>query len=244
MLDTFYPALVSFVATALGLAPGLWPEKFKRWPYRIAAVICAILLGLGTYAVMEHERRTAESKAVKDREAAIQETSVRVASRTSASVSDVLGRLFAENVAEIRNMKKYTVGSAAEVHAIWQRDQTGEQKRQDVKEQLNRYIGMNTYVLGPCGNTSPPGRGGTSAESCLDSAREWKSMATGYISGSLGELYLHRFEQAGLRRNGEAPPTGVDVNLDPHTRSEVSWAIYELKEKANVLKEFISELSQ
>src|ERR1700736_1050162 len=104
MLDTFYPALVGFVTIALSLAPGLWPEQFKRYPYRIAAVICAILLGLGTYAVMEHERRTAESKAVKDREAAIQETSVRVAASTSASVADVLGRQFAETVAEVRGM--------------------------------------------------------------------------------------------------------------------------------------------
>jgi hypothetical protein len=161
MSETFYPWLVSFV---LGLAPGLWPEQFKRWPYRIAAGICVIILGLGTYAVMVHERRTAERKAAADREDVIQKTSARVAADTSASVSDVLGRQFAGNVAEIRNMKRYTVASAAEVHPIWQRDQTGEQKRQKVKEDLNRYIGMNNSVTGPCHNTSPPGRGGASAQ--------------------------------------------------------------------------------
>ena len=71
-------------------------------------------------------------------------------------------------------------------------------------------------------------------------------MATGYISGSLGELYVNRFYQAGSRHNGDPPATGIDLTwtLDPYIRAEVSWTIYELEAKANVIKEFIKELGQ
>jgi len=67
-------------------------------------------------------------------------------------------------------------------------------------------------------------------------------MATGYISGSVGELYVNRFYQAGSRHNGDPPATCIDPNLDPYIRAEVSWTIYELEPKANVIKEFIKEL--
>jgi hypothetical protein len=170
MLDTFYPALVSVVTIALGLAPGLWPEQFKRWPYRIAAGICAILLGLGTYAVMEHERRTAESKAVKDREAAIQETSVRVAASTSASVADVLGRPFAETVAEVRGMRKETVASTAEVHALVAETRTGKQKRQTVIDEINNRIKRTGLIFDICRSAGPPGSGGSHPEHAIASA--------------------------------------------------------------------------
>jgi hypothetical protein len=256
MSDIFYPALVSFVTIALGLAPGLWPERFRRRPYQITAVICAILLGLGTYAVMDHDRRKAEDqrqqdqrKAAVEREGVIQETSVRVSAEltkqyanTVSSQAQKIGELegyIQSQGKDVRDVKKYTV-------AIWQRDQTDEQKKQEVKENLDRYIGMNNFVLGPCGQVGPPGHGGTSPQVCIDSSREWKSITLGYISGSLGKLYVDRFVKAGVRRGDEAPPTGigVDTNLDPYTRSEVVWAMYELKAKADVLREFIRELGQ
>jgi hypothetical protein len=254
MSDTFYQALVPLLPLVFAVAIEACSKAFRDTRrYRIGVIVCGILFSAITYAEMERERRTAERKAAveqrkatAEREAAVEDTSVRVAARTSATVSDVLGRQFAENVAEIRNMKKYTVASAAEVHALLAKTETGEQKRQKVKEDLNRYIGMNNFVLGSCSTVSPPGHGGSSPQVCIDSSREWKSITLGYISGGLGELYLHRFDQAGVRRGDEAPPTGigVDTNLDPYTRSEVVWAIYELKAKADVLREFIKELGQ
>jgi hypothetical protein len=73
MPDTIYPALVAFVTIALSLAPALWPERFKRLPYQITAVIFAILLGISTYAVIERERSTADHKAaVEQRKSALE----------------------------------------------------------------------------------------------------------------------------------------------------------------------------
>jgi hypothetical protein len=261
MLDTLYPALVAFVTIALGLAPGLWPEQFKRRPYQITVGICAILLGLGTYAVMEHERRKSareraeekhqaevdreaeQRKAAIDREAAIQETSARVSASTVASVSDVLGRQFAKTLSEVRGMRKDTVASAAEVHAIWQRDQTGEQKRQDIRDRLQGYASASGSPSLKCSMVSAPGRGGTSAQSCIDDARAWIEGTTGYISGSLGEKYVSRFRQAGARGNSEAPNLEPSY-LDPNIAVRVYWARHELEAKVDALKEFIKELGK
>jgi hypothetical protein len=250
MLDTFYPALVSFVTIALGLAPGLWPDRFKKRPYQITAVICAILLGIGTYAVMDRDRR----KAAVEREEVIQETSVRVSAdltkqyaNTVSTQAQKIGELegFIQSQGkDVRDVKKYTVASTTEIHALFEQNQTGKQKRQEVKDQLNRYVGMNNSARGRCRTVSSPGRGGISPENCIDSAREWISMATGYISGSLGELYLNRFYQAGSRHNGDPPAIGIDPNLDPYIRAELARTMYELEAKANVIEEFIKELGQ
>lgn len=200
MSDTFYQALVPLLPLVFAVGIEVCGKSFRETRrYRIGVIVCGFLISVITYADMERERR----KAIVEREAAIQETSERVATRTSVNVSAVLGKQFAETVAEVRSMRQATVASTAEVHALFAETQTGKQKRQKVKENLNRYIGMNNSVTGPCHNTSPPGRGGTSAQICIDSAREWISMATGYISGSLGELYVNRFYQAGSRHNGD-----------------------------------------
>src|ERR1700733_11250603 len=107
MLDTFYQWLVNFLTIALGLVIGLWAKLFERRGCRIAAGICGIVLGIATFAEMEYERRKStrerteeKHQAAIDREAAIRETSVQVAARNSATVADILGRQFADNVTE------------------------------------------------------------------------------------------------------------------------------------------------
>jgi hypothetical protein len=125
MSDTFYQALVPLLPLvfAVGIeACGKNLRDTRR--YRIGVIVCGILFSAITYAEMECERR----KAIVEREAAIQETSERVATRTSASVSDVLGRQFAETVGEVRNMRSATVANTAQVHALWEETQTGKQK--------------------------------------------------------------------------------------------------------------------
>jgi hypothetical protein len=242
MSDTLYQSLVPLLPLIFAVGIEVCGKSFRETRrYRAAVLVCGFLFSAITYAEMERERR----KAIVEREAAIQETSERVAVRTSASVSDVLGRQFAETLSEVRNMKLATIASTAEVHALFAETQTGKQKRQDVKEQLRRYVGMSNWVLVTCKTVSPPGRGGTNAQVCINDARAWVLGPTGYISGSLGELYLNRFGQAGLPGNTETPSvTGVDPTLDRNTASEVYWAIHELEAKINVLNEFIKELDK
>lgn len=167
---------------------------------------------------MDRERR----KSTREREAAIQETSVRVSASTSASVADVLGRQFAENVGEVRNLRQAIVANTGRLNALWEESQSGKQKRQDVRDRLNGYVGMSNSVFGLCHAVGPPNHGETSAQVCLDDARQWTSSVAGYISGSLGDLYLNRFEPAGLPNNSEvAQLTGIDSNLDARIAAQV-----------------------
>ncbi len=113
-----------------------------------------------------------------------------------------------------------------------------------MKEKLRQYVVNSNMAFASCNTVSPPGHGGTSAQVCLNTALAWILGTAGYISGSLGELYVHRFEQAGSQRNADTPVTGVDAGLDPNTRANVYWIIYQVKAKVNVLQEFIKELDQ
>jgi hypothetical protein len=51
---------------------------------------------------------------------------------------------------DVRDVKKYTVASAAEVHALFEGTQTGKQKRHDLKERLNAYANSSSGAFGQC----------------------------------------------------------------------------------------------
>jgi hypothetical protein len=252
MRDLIFQGVVVLLPFFYGVGIEACPKEFRDTVrYRRWVLICGALFSLITFCELGYERH----KSTAERETAVEESAAKTAAilgkqyaASDASQKLRIGELegFIQSQGkDVRDVKKYTVASTAEIHALFEQNQTGKQKRQDVKEQLRRYVGMSNMVLGTCRTVSPPGRGGTSAQVCINDARAWTFGATGYISGSLGELHLNRFDRAGLRGNAETPQgTGGDPSLDPNTASEVYWAIHEVKAKVDVLQEFIKELSQ
>jgi hypothetical protein len=181
---------------------------------------------------LEHERR----KAATDLEAAIQKTSVRVATRTAASVSDILGRQFADTVAELQSMKKVAAASATEVHAIWEDTQSGKQKRKTLINYLNARILQATGILDYGSSVGPPGSGGSPAQYFTEQALNWTTIVGAYLLGSLGQSYADRFDQARL---ASTPRT----SLDPKSASRIEIQVRELEAKMDTLKQFVKELA-
>jgi hypothetical protein len=251
MRDLILQGVVVLLPFLYGVGIEACPKEFRETVrYRRWVLICGALFSLITFCELGYERH----KSTAERETAVEESAAKTAAilgkqyaASDASQKLRIGELegFIQSQGkDVRDVKKYTVASTAEIHALFEQNQTGKQKRQDVKDQLHQYLGMSTSVFGQCNSVSPPNRGGANAQVCINDARAWIFGTTAYISGSLGELYVHRFVQAGSQHNADTPVSGVDSNLDPYTRSEVYWAIIEVKAKADVLQEFIKELSQ
>jgi hypothetical protein len=156
MPDTFYQWLLIVLPVALGAAMGSWPKRFEKVGYRIAVGIFCVLYSVGTYIEMMHEKKNTAAE--------VQENGI----ETSARVSAELTKQYAETVSsqaqkigelegfiqsqgkDVRDVKKYTVASAAEVHALFEGTQTGKQKRQDLKERLNAYANSSSGAFGQC----------------------------------------------------------------------------------------------
>jgi len=237
MLDTFYQWLVVLLPFVFAVGIELCSKNFRETRrYRVAVLISGIVFSAITYVEMEHERR----KSVAEQVAAIQDTSERVATKTSAGVSAVLGAQFAETVAAVHQQTGEVRNMGKQLKLLWEHTDTGEQKRQTLIDGISKRTKWANTIFDICRSAGPPGSGGSHPEECTNMISLWTTEVRGYISESLGQTYVNRFEQAGNPTHLASAPR---LGLDPRSAPLIELQVREVESRVDALKEFVKELA-
>jgi hypothetical protein len=217
-------------------------QKHMRWRYILGG--CLIAFGVLTWV----QQSRAIKVAAKDRENAITETSGKVASATSASVTKAVGEQYQTMITDLTNqiqaLKQQLAAQAKDVGIIKGSDiVTGKkpiqvevtngsaplagnpkekQRREEIRTQLGTFLTENRNLMNGC-LASP--------STCEDLANQWYGQAQVYIKTKLEPSYLSRFVNA----------SGLSLiygNADEKTNGIVN----NLNFKATALEQFIREL--
>jgi hypothetical protein len=252
MRDLIFQGIVVLLPFFYGVGIEACPKEFRETSrYRRWVLICGALFSLITFCELGYERH----KSTAERETAVEDSAAKTAAilgkqyaASDASQKLKIGELegFIQSQGkDVRDVKKYTVANTAQIHALWEQNETGKQKRDALIDLIKKRIDRGVWVLSVCANVGPRGSGGVTLRQCVEGADSWTSEATGLLYGSLGPLYVDRFAGAVPTQLG-GPSHGSDprLELDPDSFSQWSQTIHEMDGRVNILKEFVKELAK
>ncbi len=195
MLDTLALIIVGLLPFIYSVIIEVFPKEFRETPaYRKTVIIFGVVFSTFTFLELVHEQHKAEAQ----RNAAVEETSARVAALTSDKVGERYDRTVRDQgnqIAELelkinsegenlKGIKKDSSANAKKLEALWEESQAGKKKRQDVIDELQKRILRSGYALADCRTAGPVGSGGTRPEFCKKASTEWTGETAGYILGA------------------------------------------------------------